>query len=206
MFIPKNFQQADTGEVHEFIQQNGFGVLISQAEGKLWGSHIPLMLSEDGSKLHGHVSKANKQWRDLASSEVMVIFNGPHAYISSSWYDHENVPTWNYIAVHVYGTVQLVEGERLRESLKELVDKYEQYSANPVSVETMSPQYLERETKGLVGFEISITRIEAAYKLSQNRDKKNHDAIVNELEKRNDPQSIQVAEAMKATCPHLKNT
>jgi transcriptional regulator len=205
MFIPKNFQKTDTNEIHEFIRQNSFAILISQVEGKLWGSHIPLLLSEDGTKLQGHVSKANRQWHDLASSEVLAIFNGPHAYISSSWYDHENVPTWNYIAIHVYGTVQLIEGEQLRNSIKDLVNKYEQHSTNPVSVETMSPLYLEKEMKGLIGFEISINRIEAAYKLSQNRDQKNLDAIITELEKRNDPQSLGVAEAMKATCPHLKN-
>jgi transcriptional regulator len=137
---------------------------------------------------------------------VLAIFNGPHTYISSSWYDHENVPTWNYIAVHVYGTAKLLEGEALFNSIKELTAKYEQYSERPVSVETMNREYLEREMRGLVGFEITIDRIEAAYKLSQNRDKKNHDAIISQLEKRNDAQSLGIAEAMKATCPHLKNT
>jgi transcriptional regulator len=204
MFVPRAFQNTNHDEVRSFIEGNSFGILVSQSGGKLWGSHIPLLLSEDGSKLHGHVSKANQQWKDLEASEVLVIFNGPHTYISSSWYDHENVPTWNYIAVHVYGTVKLIEGEALRHSLSVLVNKYEKNSANPVSMETMTPEYVADSIRGLVGFEIQINRIEAAYKLSQNRDQKNHEAIVSQLEKRNDPESTQVAAAMKATCPHNK--
>jgi transcriptional regulator len=163
-----------------------------------------LLLSEDGSKLHGHVSKANQQWKDLEASEVLVIFNGPHAYISSSWYDHENVPTWNYIAVHVYGTVKLIEGEALRHSLSSLVKKYEKNSANPVSMETMTPEYVEDSLRGLVGFEIQINRMEAAYKLSQNRDQKNHEAIVQQLEKLREPGALKIAEAMKECTHHKK--
>src|SRR5688500_16920562 len=128
---------------------------------------------------------------------MLVIFNGTHAYISSSWYDHENVPTWNYIAVHVYGTIKIIEGEKLLQALKNLVDRYEQKSANPVSVEKMSEKFLSREIKGIIGFEIEIEEIHSAYKLSQNRDEKNHTNIINELEKRDDSHSAAIAEEMK---------
>jgi transcriptional regulator len=127
----------------------------------------------------------------------MIIFPGPHAYVSSSWYDHENVPTWNYIAVHVYGKIKIIEGEELHAALKQLVDKYEKGSEHPVSIEKMSPEYVRQSIRGLIGFEIDITSIEASYKLSQNRDKKNYMNIINELEKRGDHDSKSVAAEMK---------
>jgi transcriptional regulator len=146
----------------------------------------------------GHIAKANKQWRDFAKNEeVLAIFQGPHSYISSSWCDHENVPTWNYIAAHVYGTLRTIEGEELLSFLKQLTNKYEAFSERPVTVEGMSAAYLEREIHGLVAFEIKVSRIEANYKLSQNRDTKNHENIRKELQKRGDVQSIAIAEAMQ---------
>lgn len=203
MFTPKIYQNNDPSSIREFISRNGFGILTTQAEGKIWATHIPMILSGDGTKLSGHVSKANKQWKDFGSSgEVLAIFHGPHTYISSSWYDHENVPTWNYQAVHVYGTIRIIEGDELYSSLKHLVDKYEHDSEKPVSIETMSAEYVRREMNGIVGFEVAITRIESTNKLSQNRDEKNHGLIIDELEKRGDTGSIEIAELMKANrCP-----
>lgn len=200
MYVPKHFQNHNKDEIKDFIHQNSFGILVNQSNGQLTATHIPLELSEDSAKLQGHVSKANPQWKNFSpGSEVLAIFNGPHAYISSSWYDHENVPTWNYIAVHVYGTIEIIEGERLYQALKKLVDKYEQHSERPISVERMSPGYVENAMRGLVGFEITITDIQAAYKLSQNRDSKNHKAIIQQLEKQNDPHSSGIADAMHKT-------
>jgi transcriptional regulator len=103
--------------------------------------------------------------------------------------------------VHVYGAIRILEGEELIATLKSLVDRYEKKSVNPVSVEKMSPEYLQRELRGIVGFEINITNIDAAYKLSQNRDLKNHTVIVNELEKTDDPASLAIADVMKANPP-----
>jgi len=198
MYTSRLYKQEDQQEINNFIRQNGFGILISQGVERIVGTHLPLELSEDGSKLHAHISRANPQWKNLeADKEVLVIFTGPHTYISSSWYDHENVPTWNYLAVHVYGTLRIIEGDELLHSLKQLVNKYERHSKNPVTVEGMSPGYVEREMKGIVGFEITITKTEANYKLSQNRDQKNHAAIISELESSTDAASHEVAAAMK---------
>ena len=162
-------------------------------------THIPLELSEEGTKLSGHISKGNPQGKDLpAAGEVLVVFSGPHTYISSSWYDHANVPTWNYIAVHVYGTIRLIEGEELFHSLAQLMDKYEKNSADPVTVEKLTPAYMQQAMKGVTGFEINITRIEATQKLSQNRDRKNYTNIIHELDKRGDHDSTAIADAMRA--------
>ena len=198
MYTPKLNRNENREELLEFIRKNGFAILISTVEGKPWATHIPLMLSADGKKLSGHVARGNKQWKEWTTeTEILAIFNGSHTYISSSWYDHENVPTWNYIAVHVYGKLKILSAEELLQSLKELTDKYEKQSAQPISVEKMNPDFLKKEMLGIVGFEIEITKIEATYKLSQNRDAKNHEAIITELEKRNDPASTAIADEMK---------
>jgi transcriptional regulator len=126
----------------------------------------------------------------------LAIFSGAHAYVSSSWYDHENVPTWNYLAVHIYGKVHLYNHEEALGFLKKLVDKYETPSENPVRVENLSEKTM-REARGIVAFEIEITGIEAQKKLSQNRDDKNYLNIINELEKTKENQAIAIAEAMK---------
>lgn len=198
MYVPKQFRNNDASTINDFIRHHGFGILVSESDNRIVATHIPLELSEDETKLRGHIARANPQWKNFQNnSEVMIIFPGPHAYVSSSWYDHENVPTWNYIAVHVYGKIKIIEGDELYSALKQLVDKYEKASEYPVSVEKMSPQYVRQSIKGLVGFEIEITSIEAAYKLSQNRDRKNYINIINELEKRGDHDSKLVAAEMK---------
>ena len=126
----------------------------------------------------------------------MAVFTGPHAYISSSWYNHENVPTWNYTAVHVYGKVKIIHGEAVINSLTKLVDKYEQASACPVKVSELSKATM-RQAEGVIGFEIEITQIEATQKMSQNRDDHNYKNIIQELEKTQSSSAIAVAEEMK---------
>jgi transcriptional regulator len=202
MYIPTVFRQENSAEVKSFLRENSFGILVSTVGNKPWATHIPLTLDTNAAGedvLLGHVSRGNKQWRDFEKSEeVLAIFNGPHAYVSSSWYDHENVPTWNYMAVHVYGTLHIIEGEELLTSLKNLVNKYEATSKHPISVEGMSEKLLASELKGIVGFEIKITTIEAAYKLSQNRDAHNKERIIEELTKRGDASSVEIAARMKS--------
>jgi transcriptional regulator len=198
MFVPANFGNTDVAEVHEFLVNNAFANLVSTVQGKLWATHIPLMLTEDRKALRGHMSKANPQWKYFNEvKDVMAIFNGPHSYVSSSWYNHENVPTWNYIAVHVYGTVRVIEGDELMDALKSLTDKYESKSVNPVSVEKMNKDYLEKSVRGLVGFEMVIQEIKAAFKLSQNRDKENFHNIISALEERGEGHDMVIASEMK---------
>ena len=203
MYIPEIYKNENQEEIREFIQANSFGLLINQANEKLCATHIPLKLeiNEEGKDiLCGHISKENPQWNGfIHNDQILAVFSGPHSYISSSWYDHENVPTWNYVAVHVYGKIKIIEGEAVIESLKKLVDKYEKKSENPVRVEDLSTKTM-MQSRGIVAFEIEITEIQATRKLSQNRDKKNHQNIVHELEKANTNQSIAIANEMKK-CP-----
>ena len=203
MYIPELYKNENQEEIQNFLHKNGFAILVNQTNGKLWATHIPLVLetNEDGKQiLVGHLSKLNPQGESFKTNdEVLAIFSGAHTYISSSWYDHENVPTWNYLAVHVYGKVTILNHEETVNSLKKLVDKYEVVSENPVRVEDFSEKTM-REARGIIGFTIEITAIEAMKKLSQNRDDKNYQNIIQELKKTKDNQAIAVAEEMKK-CP-----
>lgn len=200
MYIPDLYKNENQEEIQNFIHQNGFAILVNQTDGKLWATHIPLVLDmndKDKQILVGHVSKLNPQAESFKSNDdVLAIFSGAHAYISSSWYDHENVPTWNYLAVHVYGKVTIYNHEQAVNSLKKLVDKYEAKSEKPVRIENLSEKTM-REARGIIAFEIEITGIEAQKKLSQNRDDKNYQNIIAELEKSNEHQAIDIAKAMK---------
>jgi transcriptional regulator len=203
MYIPALYKNDTQDDIQNFIHQNGFGVLVNQTEGKLWATHIPLLLEEKEGKqiLVGHVSRENPQAESFKTNDdVLAIFSGAHTYISSSWYDHENVPTWNYLAVHVYGKLKIHSLNESIEALKRLVDKYEAKSENPLRVEDLSKKTMH-QARGIVSFEIEITAIEAKKKLSQNRDDKNYKTIISELEKTNDNQAIAIAKEMKKNRP-----
>ena len=203
MYTPEIYKNENQEEIKKFLLENSFGILINQTNGKLCATHIPLELettAEGNDILYGHISAENPQAEGLQNNDaVLAVFSGPHSYISSSWYDHENVPTWNYIAVHVYGKIKIIEGEAVIESLKKLVDKYEKNSQNPIRVEDLSKKTM-MQSRGIVAFEIEITEIQATKKMSQNRDDKNYQNIISELKKINSNESIAVAKEMKK-CP-----
>lgn len=199
MYIPPHYNNHNIEEIKDFLRSNSFGILINIVDNKPWGTHIPLELETDGQGkdiLVGHIAKANPQWQNFSDqSEVLCIFNGPHAYVSSSWYKEEEVPTWNYIAVHVYGSLTILTEEETMESMYRLVDKYERDSKHPVSLKNLSPKTL-RQVKGVVGFKILISDIQATYKLSQTR-LADHHKIISELEERPDSGSKRIAGHMK---------
>lgn len=198
MFTPTHYKNEDINEIKDFLVNNSFGILVNQVDGKPWATHIPLELDIDSNGndiLVGHIAKANPQWKYFQeNTQVLCIFNGPHSYVSSSWYQEEEVPTWNYIAVHVYGTLEIQSEEELLDSLHKLVDKYEKNSKEPISINDMSTKTM-RQIKGVVGFQIKVEDIQATYKLSQGREH-DHPKIISELEQ-NDASSKAVAEVMK---------
>jgi len=199
MYIPDLYKNEDKDSIRKFLKENAFGILINQTNGKLCATHIPLELeyNKQGEEvLMGHIAKENPQWTAFDSNdEILAVFTGPHSYISSSWYDHENVPTWNYSAVHIYGKIKIIEGDAVIDSLTKLVDKYEQHSKCPVRVADLSQKTM-LQTRGIVAFEIKIEEIQAQNKMSQNRDDKNYSNIISELEKTENTQSIAVAKEM----------
>lgn len=202
MYIPEKYRNEDLDQIREFLINNAFGILICSGSGSPMATHLPLEYEAGGNGmglLHGHFARANPQWKHMEEGEeVLCIFNGPHSYVSSSWYKEEEVPTWNYMAVHLRGRYRKQSEEELWASLHRLVDKYERDSAQPISLHELSPGTL-RQVRGIVGFEISITSLEAAYKLSQGREE-DHPRILEELQKRGGA-SEAVAAAMKRYNP-----
>lgn len=200
MYIPKQFKVNDVEEIREFVQQNSFATLVTTKKGKPIATHLPMQLIKEDEDyfITGHMAYGNPQWRTFVESEeVLVMFQGPHAYISSSWYEQENVPTWNYQAVHIYGPARILELEELKEDLTKLLEKYEKHREIPVLWDKLSPSLLEKELKGIVGFKIKVREVQAAYKLSQNRNERDYLTITEQLKKEGNPDSKQMAELMQ---------
>jgi len=200
VFIPRHYRETDMKKIKSFIRENGFGTVVTTNHGKPIATHTPLMLRNiDGvDYITGHVARANPQWKTLANgnNNVLVMFQGPHSYVSSSWYKEEDVPTWNYQSVHVYGTSELMSEEALKEDLILLLEKYEKHRENPSLWDNMSSETL-KQIRGIVGFKIKIDEVQAAYKLSQNRTEEDYSHIINKLFEENDPNAAQMAEIMK---------
>jgi transcriptional regulator len=198
MHIPKPYREEDRTKIIEFLKRNNFSALISHDGEKLVATHLPTETIEnaDGAlTILGHMSRANPQWKSFGDQEILLIFQGVHTYVSPRWYNHVNVPTWNYMMIHVYGKPRMVEGEELRSLLGSLVKKHEVNTG--YSMEDLPADFVEKEMKGVAGFAIEVTRIEAAYKLSQNRDDESYASIIRELEGRGDENSAQVAGEMR---------
>ncbi len=201
MYIPKNFENKDTKAISEFIRKNSFAILTSIVDEKPFATHLPLELeiNEAGKWcLLGHFSRANQQAKSLKDGvEVLAIFNGPHAYVSSGWYNHANVPTWNYIAVHLYGKIRIFNDEELHAHLTSLTAHYERNMEKPQDVGSMPAEMVKTQMKGIIGFQIEVTKIEGKWKLSQNRNEEDYKNVITELEKLNEYDSKVIAEEMK---------
>ena len=199
MYIPKLYREEDKAKILEFIRQNDFAVLVTYDGEKPVASHLLMEVVEDGETLfiNGHMSRANSHWKTFEKdTEVLVIFHGAHTYISPTWYNHVNVPTWNYQSIHVYGKPRLItEHDEAYSMLKRLVERYE--TNGRYKMETLPQDFVEKEIKGIMAFQIEVTRIEANYKLSQNRKDEDHANIITQLEERTDDLSHKVAEAMR---------
>lgn len=205
MYIPKYFKVENVDEIWSFVQKNSFGTIVTTIKGKPIATHLPLGLSkkEGDYYITGHMAYGNPQWRTFETCEdVLVMFQGPHAYISSSWYEEENIPTWNYQAVHIYGKASILEKDELIKDLTIMLKKYEENRENPVLWDKLSPHLLDREMKGIVGFKIKVGKIQAANKLSQNRNETDYINIIDKLQNEENPNSKQTAEQMKK---NLKN-
>jgi transcriptional regulator len=191
VYIPQHFVEDRVEALTDFVRANPFCTLVTHGPDGLFASHIPLLLdSGAGPKglLRGHLAKANPQWRTFAQdADVLAIFNGPHHYISPSWYpskaEHGKVvPTWNYVAVHAYGQMRIVEDrERLLEHLRKLTDSQEVNNPERWHVDDAPAEYIDGLTKAIVGVEIEIGRMEGKWKVSQNRPAADREAVTDRL-------------------------
>ena len=207
MYIPKDFLVTDREQIASFMQMNNFATLVSWDGERPVASHLLFEVATDDRNeltLNCHMARANDQWRTFQpDKEVLAIFGGAHTYISPRWYSHTgNVPTWNYQAVHAYGMPQVVnDPDELYEILTRLVDRYESNSgANPeYHLDSLPKELILEKMKGIVGLRIRLTRVEAKFKLSQNRSQPERENIVIELGKRGDENSSRIAAAMTET-------
>ncbi len=203
MYIPTAFAETDRGKLHGFIQANSFGLLVSTHAGEPFATHLPFLLERESGahgSLLGHMARANPHWHDLEGRTVLAIFSGPHAYVSPTWYEAANVvPTWNYVAVHAYGTCRLVDEEKaLSAILTRMVATYERAMPKPWTIDT-NTDFFRKLARTVVGFRIDISRLEGKWKLNQNQPEERRARVIEQLEQSADPEARDVARWMRQT-------
>ena len=198
MYIPKHFQLKDEEKIYDFIEKYSFATLFSQHNGEPYATHLPLTLNKGESALYGHFARPNEQWKDIEYQQVLAVFQGPHCYISPSWYETTMaVPTWNYLSIHLYGKMEIVEDQKvIFDSLNDMVKKYESPDS-PYNLNDVDSRFIEGMSKGIVVFKIKITKMEAKAKLSQNHPVERQELIIKHLENTSQQDNIQVACLMK---------
>ncbi|MFC0320895.1 MULTISPECIES: FMN-binding negative transcriptional regulator [Olivibacter] len=200
MYIPKNFVFKHQDDLLEFIKANSFGLIINGNEQMVpVATHLPFAIEHQNGQLilKSHFAKANTQWKSIEEKSVLVVFSGPHAYISPKNYEKiESVPTWNYVAVHVYGTVSLIwEREEILRVLNATINFYdkdynEQWKSLP-------KEYIDRMIKGIVAFKLEVSNIQGVKKLSQNKTRLEREKIINDLQSHSDLSDQQLAMYMR---------
>jgi transcriptional regulator len=206
MYVPQHFAMDDAAEVGAFVRANPFATVVSVLDGVLVATHVPVLLEGDaapGGRLVGHFARANGHWYAFdGTAESLVIFTGPHAYVSPAWYNETPaVPTWNYAAVHVYGAVRAIEDpEAILPVIDKLIATFDTQGYTPESV---SQEYRTNLARATVGFELTIARVEGKAKLSQNRPVEDRRSVVHHLSQSTDATEVSLAELMQT---HLSRT
>jgi transcriptional regulator len=200
VYIPEFNRQEDRSAAIAFMRANPFAILVSSIDGVPFATHLPLLIDEKGDEVvvQGHMAKANPHWRSMKEDEEsLIIFHGPHAYVSPSLYEsRESVPTWNYVTVHVYGEPTLFSDEvDLKEILRRVINTFE--SSYLAQWSELSDKYRSQMMKHIVGFEIKAKRLEAKFKLSQNRTKGEQARVIQSLIRSKDSNVSGVAELMR---------
>lgn len=206
MYNPASFAVTDPDTLRRFIAGHGFATLITAPGGVPFASHLPLLLEGDDSpqgRLIGHMARANPQWRDAEGMPALAVFHGPHVYISPAWYQVQNaVPTWNYVAVHVTGTLRLVEDrDRLRSIVERTVHVYESGRDQPWDVGEPDAAFIDGLLGAIVGFTIEIKQIEGKWKLGQNHDAARRERVVEALRAEGGEDRREIAALMEETLP-----
>lgn len=174
MFVPKSFEVDDPAFLAKVMAAHDFALLVNQREDAPFVTHIPLLHDPDDGPygtIHGHVARANPHWRCFdGAATALAVFQGPHAYISPSWYPStEKVPTWNYVAVHAYGRPALVDDpDAVRAHLSQMVSRQENQRSDPWSMDDLPDRYIEGMLRGLVAFRMPIDRLQGKAKMNQN--------------------------------------
>jgi transcriptional regulator len=195
MYVPKHFSVEDSILLDGVIRDNPFGLLAGNLDGAPFATHLPFLL--DGDRLLGHFARGNPHWKAIdGKTEMLAVFSGPHAYVSPRWYQPgPAVPTWNYVAVHVYGTPRVIDDAgRVRSLLDRLIAEYE---AGAWTLDGQDDEFTARMMRGIVAFEMPVGRMQGKFKLSQNRSAADRERVAEELGKSADGASIGVARLMQ---------
>jgi transcriptional regulator len=198
MYIPEFNRIEDQATTLVFMRANPFAILVSNHENAPFATHLPVLVADSGEQLviRAHVAKANPHWKMIEHQESLLIFHGPHAYISPALYEiRESVPTWNYATVHVYGRGKILPADTDKhEVLAELISQFD--SSYLQQWKSFDEQYRSRMLNHIVAFEIAVTRIESKFKLSQNRTRVEQENVIQALGASSDPAVSGVAELM----------
>ncbi|PKB77778.1 MAG: transcriptional regulator [SAR202 cluster bacterium MP-SInd-SRR3963457-G2] len=201
MYVPRHYAVTDRQQLHDFIKGNGFGIMFSGNGPEPVASHLPFILDESAGEqgtLLSHMAGANRQWRHADGQQVLTVFQGPHTYVSPTWYqDPETVPTWNYVAVHVYGILKVVQDqERIQNILARITDYYEASLPQPWQAEFTS-EYAQQMVKRIVAFEIEIDKMQGKWKLNQNHPEERRRRVVDVLKTMPDDNSQGIVTLME---------
>ena len=196
MYSPPYNRLEDRAELLAFLRANSFAVLVTR---ELRASHLPVQVREAEKELilDMHMARANPQWQDFFDDEALVVFSGPHAYVSPRWYEEkERVPTWNYAAVHAYGIPKVIDERNAKHaSQRRLVAALDPQWLP--KFDALRREYLDSMLEGIVNFEIAVTRLETRWKLSQNRGRREQELIAAELQRSADCAPRALAELMR---------
>lgn len=210
MYLPGAFQVTDRETIFPFVEAHSFGLLCSMGENAPFASHLPFLLEREAGPhgtLVGHMARANPQWRQADGQPVLVVFSGPHAYISPQWYASEPaVPTWNYAAVHAYGVFEpLFEIDEILEVTAAAVQQYESGRPTPWTFDAES-EYAARMTQAVVAFRVEVTRWEGKWKLSQNHPIERRQRVIDGLRATGQAGNLEVAELMEQRLPPAESS
>ncbi|HYH97576.1 FMN-binding negative transcriptional regulator [Hyalangium sp.] len=203
MYLPRLFQEQDPERLLAFMRRHSFATLVTMEDDVPFATHLPFLVEPGaagpGGRLLAHMARANPQWRAFSQDrDVLVVFQGPHTYVSPSWYVTEpNVPTWNYAVVHAYGRPRVIEEpEECLRILRESVATYESGFEKPWSLEQVG-DYAQRLLPGIAAFELRLSRVEGKFKLNQNRAPEDRRAVMSLLERSEEPEQRAVGALMR---------
>jgi transcriptional regulator len=199
MYIPQHFREEEPRKLIEFMREYNFATIISSENEKAIATHLPFLIQEEGDELYliSHMARANPQWSSFERAEALIIFQGPHSYISPAMYESKkNVPTWNYIAVHARGKAEVIhDAEKLRQLLESSIDTFE--TGFMSQWKELPEKYVNDMLRAIVGIRIRVTELEGKFKLSQNKTEKEKQNIITDLSASADPEKQKLAEHMK---------
>lgn len=202
MFMPAVFTESRPEILRQVMRENSLATVVTAAGGVPFASHLPVTIDDDtatgGIKIRGHFARANPHWNQLAAGEeALAIFQGPHAYVSPSWYeDPQSVPTWNYVTVHASGRARLLDPSELRALLNDLVTLHEGTAGEPWRFDSLPAGDADQLMEAIVGFEIAVSRLEGKLKLSQNRSGEDQRRVRDQLRTSVNPMARDVARWM----------